>query len=219
MEKIISSIMVLIGTVFIAAVVAGIVGSFTTITTMTNGDQTFRFYGVLHMGSTVYWEWLENKINSHKSYVLYEAVREKDKLWMVLKPFKDLSFYASTKFQGDEFNYHSDWVLSDITPEKLHSFYPQESIDFLQKSVDSMKNTPYVFVRILVGINILWERNLGSDPLVTERNIKPVLDTLAAFESYDDVSLVYGELHGHGIIQRMKNHGFRVTSVEYKWPY
>lgn len=184
--------------------------------------------GVMHTGTQYYFSELQNKLDSFHGVVLYEAVRDEDGLEPVMRSYRLMSKLLNMKFQGEAIRYREHWVKSDITISEVERFYSLRDLaaqdEMIEGMISDVENSP------ISELSRWWYRNLievvslsvllnPSDPIITERNIKPLVDAEKFLAQGKDVLIFYGDAHRPGMIAALKSDGFRVVEEKTFIPF
>lgn len=197
-------------------------GSHSRIVTVERGDCQIMIAGNLHIGSGYFWDKYSAIIQdfgASGSSVLYEATLSGCGLDHVMRPFRDMAQYTDTLYQDRGMDYMLNWQLCDITAEALDQFYGADQLKDLQKQIDVLKGLPAPIARFLVAIGTISAKHFERDPLVIERNKKPIITAIELAQTSKKIVIIYGEAHVDGIIQGLQQAGFKRVMTQTLYVY
>lgn len=176
--------------------------------------------GTAHIGTSEYYNLIQNYIDNRDSVVLYEGVskgvfntKELD-LNLIYETFASM---ADLKLQKSCMLYKDSWINSDIPfdmvnvidPSTMDKLFDIDVAKFL--SIASNKNVKKL-TKVLLNIYPSW-MNINTS-VCTIRNYTPVLDAVRLISAGNtDISILYGEGHVNGIVKALKSMGFVVTKT------
>lgn len=170
------------------------------------------FVGVAHLGTWGYWCEINNLLSKIQDKILYEGVPEKCGLSEIMIPFWRMAQYTNTIYQDRAIDYEESWILSDITMDEVRKFYSKKQINLLYDQAEIFNFEPIFLSRFLFGLCALYTYYIENDPLVIERNKKPLSDALTA---NSDVLIFYGQAHYKGIKKGLLQSGYKLICKKY----
>ena len=199
----------------------------TSIITMSNGKNTIKLIGTVHVGSVAYYDAVKSHISGEK--VLFEGVKKSEgidlenisKMYTVFA--KALGF-TTQKEQYDEMCKQENYINADIEAADIFEFASKdsklrkimsesESFEYDEKTINVkiIRNIIMVILKltyIMQFFTIKKDRHL----VVDLRNYIALHKAIQESRNCKEISMIYGEGHIRGMRKFLQKCGFVVTS-------
>ena len=190
----------------------------TTITTLKKGSKKVIIAGVVHVGTTEYYEKVKSIL---EGVVIYEGIKK----WEFPPIYTLLAGLLNLSMQSSVLPIQENWVHADISGAILKQIHKTEELkktinDATEKLSGLPEESRTIVGRIvssLVGPSIFLKKfSMMLSPVVYVRNYLPIIRTLQLLydDNVDAVSILFGDGHRYHITKTLKKCGFRVIKKE-----
>lgn len=184
------------------------------------GDKRVNLIGVMHIGTSAYYEQIQDYLNNRK-LVLFERVSTNEDQRLRYSGRISISTIASAlglKTQLEGINYNPKWINSDLSLSELEIINGGELEQIKDKNIDKedfdkYKNILKPIIKLILtfpnAVNLLTGNNYL---LVESRNMKVILDIIKHIQNNNEVNVLYGEAYMKQIGKTLNKMGFELEN-------